>query len=60
MYHLDEKNAEKITQIPPMSEEILVIDDMMNILYESASNIYRFGKKANMDYIWETPVDYFR
>ena len=59
IYILTEKTARKITYIPPMSEELLVIDGQMLILYESAANLYSVGKKYGLDYVLATPLSFF-
>ena len=42
-----------------MSEEIIVVDGKMYILYESASNRYIIGKWMDLDYVYATPMEYF-
>lgn len=59
LYYLTENSAHKITQVAPMAEEILIVDDKLYILFESASNRYRFGKKLGLDYILSTPCSFF-
>lgn len=60
LYVLSEKAASKVTVIPPMSEEITVVDDQLYILYESASNRYRIGRLFGLDKVYRTPIEYFR
>ncbi len=60
LYVLTDDNADKITFVPPMSEELIVIDSRMYILFEAASNRYIFGKMLGEDKIYSTPVDYFK
>jgi hypothetical protein len=60
LYVLAEGNASKITKIPPMSEEIVVVDGRMLILYEAASNRYVIGKSLGLDKVYATPVEYFK
>lgn len=60
LYILGEHAAVKCTRIPPMSEEILVVDGNLLILYESASNRYRIGKKLGLDHVLATPIEFFR
>ena len=59
LYVLSEHNATKKTKVPPMSEEITIVDGNMYILYEAAANRYRIGKKLGLDKIYATPLDYF-
>ena len=59
LYILSEQNAVKKTRVPPMSEEITVVDGKLYILYEAASNRYLIGKKLGLDKIYATPLDYF-
>lgn len=60
LYILSESGAVKSTRIPPMSEEIYVVDGKLLILYESASNRYRIGRKLGLDQVLATPVEFFR
>lgn len=60
LYILTQDNAAKITRVPPMSEEIIVVDGQLLILYEAASNRYMIGKKLGLDQIYATPVEYFK
>ena len=59
LYILTTDNAQKATRIPPMSEEILASDGHLHILYESASNRYRIGKKLGLDKVGSTPLTFF-
>ena len=59
LYVLTEDNASKKTKIPPMSEEMVIVDGKMYILFEAASNRYQIGKLLGLDRIWATPVEYF-
>lgn len=59
LYVLSEENIKKKTAVPPMSEEIIVIDSQLLILFEAASNRYFIGKKLGLDQIYSTPVEYF-
>ncbi len=59
LYLLNPSAAVKETKIPPMSEEIIVVDGKMYILYESASNRYIIGKWMDLDYVYATPMEYF-
>ena len=60
LYILSESNAEKITVIPPMSEEIVAVNGRMYILYESASNRYIIGKALGLNMVYSTPIEYFK
>ncbi len=59
LYILTVENAKKTTRIPPMSEEIIASDGQLHILYESASNRYRIGKKLGLSSVWSTPLTFF-
>lgn len=59
LYILTVGTANKITRIPPMSEELLVVDGRMVILFESASNRYRIGKRLGLDRVLATPLSFF-
>ena len=60
LYILCESCAVKSTRIPAMSEGILSVDGKLLILYESASNRYRVGKRLGLDYVLATSIDFFR
>lgn len=60
LYVLCESSSEKSTRIPPMSEEILVVDRKLLILYESASNRYRIGRELGLDHVLATPIEFFQ
>lgn len=60
LYVLTEKNAKKVTKVPPMSEEIVTFDNKMYILHEAASNRYLIGKLLGQDQVYSTPITYFR
>ena len=59
LYVLTEDSAAKRTKIPPMSEEMVIVDGKMYIVFEAASNRYQIGKLLGLDRIWATPVEYF-
>ena len=59
LFVLSERNALKVTKVPPMSEEIVAVDGKMYILFESASNRYLVGKRLGLDRVYAAPVDYF-
>ena len=59
LYILTEENAAKKTKIPPMSEEMVIVDGKIYIVFEAASNRYQIGKLLGLDRIWSTPVEYF-
>ena len=59
MYILSPEGADRVTRVPPMAEEIYAEDGMMYILYESASNRYRIGKRMGLDYVMGTPLTFF-
>lgn len=59
LYILTEDNALGSTVVPPMPEEITVVDGKMHILYEAASNRYMLGKWMGLNKVIATPVEYF-
>ena len=59
LYVLNESKAVKVKKIPPMSEEMVIADGKMYILYESASNRYIIGKWMGLKQLCATPIDYF-
>ena len=60
LYILTENNAEKITKVPPMAEELVIVNGQLYILHESASNRYLIGKFLGQKMVRSTPVSYFR
>lgn len=59
LYIISENNAVKITTIPPMPEEIVVIENHMYILHEAASNRYLIGKLLGQKKVYSTPIRFF-
>ena len=60
LYVLTETNASGTQIIPPMPEEMIVVDGRMYIAYESASNRYKIGRLLGLDKVLSTPVEYFQ
>ena len=60
LYVLTPENAVKVTTVPPMSEEMVVADGKMYIVFEAASNLYSIGKALGLDKVYATPVSYFQ
>lgn len=54
----DEKSLLKQTQIAPMAEEIVIVDQKAYIMCESASNKYIFGKFTSAKYCYATNIEY--
>ena len=60
LYILSEKNATKITPIPPMCEELVTVDGKLYTIFEAASNRYIIGKFMGLKSVYVTPVEFFR
>lgn len=60
LYILSEKNAAKVTPIPPMCEELVTADGKLYTIFEAASNRYIIGKFMGLKSVYATPVEYFR
>ncbi|MCR5155877.1 MAG: hypothetical protein K6C96_04270 [Butyrivibrio sp.] len=60
LYILSEKNASKITAIPPMCEELVTADGKLYTIFEAASNRYIIGKFMGLKSVYATPVEFFR
>ena len=58
-YYFSSDKLIKSTKIPPMSEELIVIDDYVYNIYESASNRYFIGKIINGSYCSKIPVSFY-
>lgn len=56
LYVLDAKYRANLFKIPPMSEEIVIIDNMMYTMCESASNKYIFGKLTGAGRVYATDL----
>lgn len=60
LFCLTRENAEKITTVPPMPEELTESEGRLYIAFEAASNRYRIGRLLGLDKVYSTPLDYFR
>ncbi len=56
LYELDSSCLEYSMKIPPMSEEIVFVDDKMYTMCESASNKYIFGKFTSAKWCYATKM----
>ena len=54
--YLDRYSLIKTLTIPPMSEEIVIVDNTLFVMNESASNKYIFGKFTGGQYCYSTPL----
>lgn len=59
LYALDSASLIKKTKIPPMSEELIVLDNRLYVMCESASNHYIFGKFTSSMWCYATKLDKF-
>lgn len=59
LYILDESVCLKSETTPPMSEEIVVVDDNLYSITESASNRYLIGKLYNATKVMATPIEFY-
>ena len=60
LYILTPENAVKVTTVPPMCEEMLVVEGKLYIVSEAAANRYIIGKPLGLDRVYATPVGYFQ
>lgn len=61
LYVLDSSNLVLDMKIAPMSEEIVVVDNKLYVMCESASNKYIFGKFTSAQYCYATDLSaYFK
>ena len=51
LYVLSEENCVKKTPLPPLPEEITMVDGKVYILFEAATNRYRIGRYMGLDNI---------
>ena len=56
LYALDSECLEKELKIPPMSEEMVIIDGKLYVMCESASNKYIFGKFLSAQWCYATDL----
>ncbi len=59
LYAFDSLSLIKKRKIPPMSEEIIILDDYLYTMNESASNRYIFGKFLSASYCYKTKITFF-
>ncbi|MCQ2612108.1 MAG: hypothetical protein MJ183_00720 [Treponemataceae bacterium] len=57
MFVLDSASLEQTVKIPPMSEEIVFVDDKMYTMCESASSKYIFGKFTSAQWCYSTKMN---
>lgn len=60
LYALDSAALAADKKIPPMSEEIVIVDGRMHTMCEAASNKYIFGKFTSAQWCYATSLDFFR
>ncbi len=56
LYHLDATSLRADHKLPPMSEEIVVLEDTLYTMCESASNKYFFGKLTSAKWCYATDL----
>ncbi len=59
LYALDSASLIKDTEIPPMSEELLVHNQRLHVMCESASDKYIFGKFTDGEFCYGTELSFF-
>lgn len=59
LYAMDSAALVTVGKLPPMSEEIVVVDGRMYTMCESASNKYIFGKFTSAKWCYATDVEEF-
>lgn len=57
VYFLDEQNIERLVKAPPMSEEIIVKDGRLYVLFESACKKYIFGNFTRGRDVYSIPLE---
>ena len=57
LYYLDSDHLERNLEMIPMAESPVYKDGKVNIIFESASNKYMFGKLSGGTYIYSVPQD---
>lgn len=56
LYCLDSASLEHTYKLPPMSEEIVVVDGKLYTMCESAANKYMFGKLTSSQWCYKTDL----
>ena len=56
LYAIDSASLTKTYKVPPMSEEIVIVDDRLHIMCESASSKYIFGKLIDGKWCYATDL----
>ncbi|MEA4972453.1 hypothetical protein SDC9_67772 [bioreactor metagenome] len=56
LYYLDSNHLQKTVTLFPMTEELFFADNKINIMCESASNKYIFGKLTGCSYVYSFSV----
>ena len=59
LWYIDNDALIKSTKIPSMSEEILVKNDRVYILFESACKKYKLFNRTRISSVYSVPVSYF-
>lgn len=55
--HIDENSLIKDYVLPPMAEGIEIIDNELYVVFESASNFYRYYTNNKTDFIYKTKLE---
>jgi len=59
LWYLDNNSLIKDVKIPAMSEEIVILNDRVYILFESASKKYRLFNRNRLDHVYSLPLNFF-
>ncbi len=59
LYALDSGTMVSDTEIPPMAEELVILDGCLYVMCESASDKYIFGKFTGGEYCYATELGFF-
>ncbi len=59
LYAFDGASLISDTEIPPMSEELAIVDGRLHVMCESASDKYIFGKFTDGEFCYATELDFF-
>lgn len=57
LHYLDSENLFHSVKMPPMAEEVICKDGMIYVLFESASNKYRFGNLIRGTKVYAYPAE---
>jgi hypothetical protein len=60
LYYLDSSNLLSSKKIPAMSEEIVIINDFIYILFESAASQYKLFNRVRLNSVYSVPVDFLK